>query len=77
MAFFKSSTIAYEKFKKSQGVANPYGLIQEVATRWSSAFQMLERIILTNEHISSTLLGIPKAPQPLFADEISTIKEFI
>lgn len=36
VSFFKSSTIATEKLKKAQGVDQPYGLIQEVPTRWNS-----------------------------------------
>jgi len=38
VTFFKSSTIATEKFKIAQAVSVPYTLIQEVPTRWKSVF---------------------------------------
>ncbi|XP_054744518.1 E3 SUMO-protein ligase ZBED1-like [Anastrepha obliqua] len=75
VAFFKSSTIAYKKFKDSQLTETKYSLIQEVATRWNSAFLMIERVLKTHEAINITLLRFLKAPQPLTADEINILKD--
>ncbi|XP_053969981.1 E3 SUMO-protein ligase ZBED1-like [Anastrepha ludens] len=74
VAFFKNSTIAYKKFKDSQLTETKYSLIQEVATRWNSAFLMIERVLKTHEPINITLLSLSKAPQPLTADEINILK---
>uniref|UniRef100_A0A6P7F946 Zinc finger BED domain-containing protein 4-like n=1 Tax=Diabrotica virgifera virgifera TaxID=50390 RepID=A0A6P7F946_DIAVI len=80
--FFKSSCIAYEKFKEVQvqawkGTANeqkdPYTLVQEVPTRWNSCFYMIQRILQTSESLNKTLLKIRKAPAPLTIDELSIL----
>ena len=75
VSFFKSSTIANEKLKAEQEVEHPYGLIQEVPTRWNSALFMMQRIILINKEISTILLKLPKAPSPLNAEEIEILQE--
>ncbi|XP_073835857.1 E3 SUMO-protein ligase ZBED1-like [Musca autumnalis] len=75
VTFFKSSTISYEKFKMAQGREKPLSLIQQVPTRWNSALRMIERILDTNEHISSVLLATSKAPTPLTADEVNFLKD--
>ncbi|XP_043064693.1 E3 SUMO-protein ligase ZBED1-like [Drosophila ficusphila] len=72
--FFKCSTIAYEKFKQAQG-DNAYSLIQEVSTRWNSAFKMVERILATKEFISPVLLSLSRAPDPLTADDIELLED--
>nr|XP_017035011.2 E3 SUMO-protein ligase ZBED1-like [Drosophila kikkawai] len=74
VTFFKSSTIAYEKFRQAQG-EKAYSLIQEVPTRWNSALYMVQRILATNEHISTVLLSTPKAPQPFSAEEIFILED--
>ncbi|XP_019895134.2 E3 SUMO-protein ligase ZBED1-like isoform X1 [Musca domestica] len=75
VTFFKSSTIAYQKFKDIQATVKPYSLLQEVPTRWNSAYRMIERILLTNDFISTVLLATSKAPSPLTADEIDFLKD--
>ncbi|XP_017836262.1 zinc finger BED domain-containing protein 1-like [Drosophila busckii] len=75
VAFFKSSTIATEKLKEAQGTNESYSLIQEVPTRWNSAYLMIERIILIKEAIASVLLISSKAPIPLFADEVAVLED--
>ncbi|XP_043069901.2 E3 SUMO-protein ligase ZBED1-like [Drosophila bipectinata] len=72
--FFKCSTIAYEKFKQAQG-DNAYSLIQEVSTRWNSAFKMVERILATKEFLSPVLLSLSRAPDPLTADDIELLED--
>lgn len=74
VTFFKSSTISYEKFKEAQGTS-AYSLLQEVPTRWNSAYKMIERILLTNDYISAVLLATSKAPSPLTADEIDLLTD--
>ncbi|XP_030760921.1 zinc finger BED domain-containing protein 1-like [Sitophilus oryzae] len=75
--FMKSSNIAADMFKKEQDTATPYKLIQEVSTRWNSAFQMVKRIVQTSDALNKTLLKIPRAPQPLAAEEIIILKEVV
>ncbi|XP_032307129.1 E3 SUMO-protein ligase ZBED1-like [Drosophila ananassae] len=75
VAFFKRSSTAYAKFKAAQKAENPYGLIQEMPTRWNSAYEMIKRIIITNEHISVVLAVSHNAPLPLSAEDIDTLKE--
>jgi len=75
VTFFKSSTIATEKFKIAQAVSMPYTLIQEVPTRWNSAFFIMERIIKTHDAISYVLVNTAKAPQPFSIEEIEILKE--
>lgn len=75
VTYFKSNTVAYEKFKAAQGRANPYSLLQEVPTRWNSALKMIERILVTNAWISNILLATPKAPPPLTADDIAILND--
>ncbi|XP_044573520.1 E3 SUMO-protein ligase ZBED1-like [Drosophila ananassae] len=70
VAYFKRSTVAYEKFKEAQGVDQPVGLLQEMPTRWNSAYEMIKRIIKTNEHITVVLVTSRNAPPPLTPDEV-------
>ncbi|XP_039501039.1 E3 SUMO-protein ligase ZBED1-like isoform X2 [Drosophila santomea] len=55
VAFCKSSTIAYAKFREAQDCERPYSLKQECPTRWNSAFYMVERILITKVAIASVL----------------------
>ncbi|XP_050338890.1 E3 SUMO-protein ligase ZBED1-like isoform X2 [Bactrocera neohumeralis] len=75
VAYFKSSTIAYAKLKKEQGSEKQYSLIQEVSTRWNSAFAMVQRILLIKDAIFAVLLRTPKAPPVLTAEEIEQLQD--
>jgi len=75
VAFIKNSSTAMAKFKDALMVADPLGLIQEVPTRWNSAFEMIERILKTKEALSIALLGTAKAPEPFSADKIDVLDE--
>ncbi|XP_044570347.1 E3 SUMO-protein ligase ZBED1-like [Drosophila ananassae] len=77
VTYFKSSSIALSKFKASQETDIKYSLIQEVPTRWNSAYHMIERILLTNEAISKVLLSTSKAPTPFTADEVAILKDIV
>lgn len=75
--FMKSSNVATEIFKQEQNTDTPLKLMQEVTTRWNSAFQMIKRILETSDPLNRTLLKMPKAPQPLAAEEIIILKEVV
>ncbi|XP_017476853.1 PREDICTED: zinc finger BED domain-containing protein 1-like [Rhagoletis zephyria] len=77
VAYFKSSTIAYARLRKEQGDGKQYSLIQEVPTRWNSAFAMMQRILVIKDAIFSVLLSTPKAPQVFTADEVEQLEDFI
>lgn len=55
VSFFKSSSIATEKLKNAQTSERCYALIQEVPTRFNSAYCTIQRIILVNDSISAVL----------------------
>lgn len=73
VAFMKRSSSAMAKFKNAQDVEPALSLVQEVPTRWNSAFQMMERIFLTNDALSTALLATPRAPVPFSADDIEVM----
>ncbi|XP_053968597.1 E3 SUMO-protein ligase ZBED1-like [Anastrepha ludens] len=75
VSFFKSSSIAYAKFKQAQEPMKPYSLKQECPTRWNSAFYMIERILATKSAIAKVLLDTPKAILPLSVDELSVLED--
>ncbi|XP_044316711.1 E3 SUMO-protein ligase ZBED1-like [Drosophila rhopaloa] len=75
VSFFKSSTIAYAKFKEAQECERPYSLKQECPTRWNSAYYMVERILIRKVAIASVLLNTPKGLMPLTSDEISILED--
>ncbi|XP_046868451.1 zinc finger BED domain-containing protein 4-like [Drosophila willistoni] len=64
VSFFKSSATAYAKFKIAQGTEKPHSLLQEVSTRWNSAYYMLQRVLLTRDPLTATLLKCQNAPIP-------------
>ncbi|XP_052855779.1 LOW QUALITY PROTEIN: E3 SUMO-protein ligase ZBED1-like [Drosophila gunungcola] len=66
VTFFKSSTIAYAKFREAQECERP---------RWNSAYYMVERILNTKVAIASVLLNTPKGLRPLTSDEISILED--
>lgn len=77
VTFFKSSSIAYSKLRLAQTTEIKYSLIQEVPTRWNSAYHMMERTVRTNDAITKVLLSTSTAPAPLNVDQLSFIKELI
>lgn len=73
VAHFKRSSQATEKFLKMQlqmGSKSPLRLIQDVVTRWNSTFHMLERCVLLQEALRSTIANL-NAPnlEPLSEEE--------
>ncbi|XP_039969731.1 E3 SUMO-protein ligase ZBED1-like [Bactrocera tryoni] len=74
VGFFKRSQIAYSKFKGAQG-DNPHSLLQEMPTRWNSAFEMIKRILKTNEFITLALVSSRGAPLPFSAEEVDILND--
>ncbi|XP_060661191.1 uncharacterized protein LOC132794914 [Drosophila nasuta] len=48
----KQSTIAAAKLKQAQTTEKPLTLIQEVATRWNRAYEMIKRLLKLNECVT-------------------------
>lgn len=71
VSYFKRSTLATEKLLRYQmqvGEAHPKKLIQDVATRWNSVFFMVERFVVLEEAIRSTV-GLIDKDLPVFTSE--------
>ncbi|XP_041673694.1 E3 SUMO-protein ligase ZBED1-like [Drosophila eugracilis] len=74
VGFFKRSQIASSKFKEAQG-ENPHSLLQEMPTRWNSAYEMMKRILKTNEFITLALVSSRGAPSPFSAAEVDILND--
>ncbi|KAH8367502.1 hypothetical protein KR084_011566, partial [Drosophila pseudotakahashii] len=72
--FFKSTTIAFAKLRESQSPEKALNLVQEVPTRWNSSFHMI-RMLLLKEHVAKVLLGTPKGPKMLTADDFLILED--
>ncbi|CAG9814637.1 unnamed protein product [Phaedon cochleariae] len=64
-----------EIFKNEQNTKSPLKLLQEVPTRWNSAYKIIERILKTSDFVNKSLLKIKKAPVPLSIDELTVLGE--
>lgn len=62
--YFKHSIVAADELKKIQ-TGQSLKLIQEVPTRWNSAYYMLERFHELKEKVGAVLLRLPKSPDML------------
>lgn len=87
--FFRSSDVASEELKKQQ-MKQPgmteykcLKLIQEVRTRWNSAYYMLDRYLHLEEHITAVLFKLQrergstkrKPPPIISADKVNILVE--
>lgn len=76
---FHKSTTANSKFmtyQKNNGIKEPKKILQDISTRWNSTFYMLERFVELETSIRGTLGLLDKAPNVLYPNEWTVIKEF-
>jgi len=73
--YFKQSTIATAKLKEAQNTNEPLLLIQEVSTRWNSAYAMVKRILQINEYVTLTLLKLRNGPSPITNEELDVLND--
>jgi len=73
VAFIKRSSTTMAKFKVAQNCTDPLTLIQEVPTRWNSAYHMIERILATKDALTIALLGTAKAPLPFVSGDLEIL----
>lgn len=87
--FFRTSEVASEELKKEQlkrpGMTETkcLKLIQEVRTRWNSAFYMLDRYLQLEEHVTAVLLKLQrergatkrKPPKIISPDKVNILME--
>ncbi|XP_067205354.1 E3 SUMO-protein ligase ZBED1-like [Linepithema humile] len=80
VTFFKHSVVAVDEFRNAQNLNasnSPLKLIQEVPTRWSSLFYMLERVVLLSNPVSSVILKLKNSPPMLSGFELATLQEIL
>ncbi|CAG5052904.1 unnamed protein product [Parnassius apollo] len=79
VTFFKMSTLASDKLRAIQRELNKPELkvIQEVPTRWNSAYHMLQRIVTMKTELTLALNECNRAPPGVNADEYLIIQETI
>ncbi|XP_011687394.1 PREDICTED: zinc finger BED domain-containing protein 1-like [Wasmannia auropunctata] len=80
VTFFKHSVVAADEFRNAQNLnaSNaPLKLIQEVSTRWSSLYYMLERFVLLSDPVSSVMLKFKKSPPMLSGFELAILQEVL
>lgn len=79
VTFYRMSTLANDKLREKQRQLNKpeAKLIQEVPTRWNSAYHMLQRIIDVKEELSLAITESERSPPGLSAYEYSVIQEIV
>lgn len=75
VTYFKQSTIATAKLKEAQNTNEPLLLIQDVSTRWNSAYAMVKRILQINEYVTLTLLKLRNGPSPITNEELDVLND--
>jgi len=78
----KQSVVAADELRRLQFLeekteGNVLKLIQEVPTRWNSAFYMIERFLQLKDYINNMLLKCPKAPNLITRDELEVLQEIV
>lgn len=78
VSYFKHSVVAADEFRKSQSASGtPLKLIQEVSTRWSSTYYMLERFMQVIDHVSAVLINQRNSPPMISAFEVAIVQEIL
>lgn len=63
VSYFKHSVVAADELRKIQSTSGTsLKLIQEVSTRWSSTYYMLERFMQIIDHVSAVLINQRNSP---------------
>lgn len=78
VSYFKHSVIAADEFRKSQSASGTsLKLIQEVSTRWSSTYYMLERFMQVIDHVSAVLINQRNSPPMISTFEVAIVQEIL
>lgn len=78
ISYFKHSVIAADEFRKSQNASGTsLKLIQEVSTRWSSTYYMLERFMQVIDHVSAVLINQRNSPPMISTFEVAIVQEIL
>lgn len=80
VTFFKGSNLASEKcmkYQKYNGISVPKKLIQYAPTRWNSSFYMLERLVLQQDAVKTSLAIKYKASLTLTPEEWNKSSELV
>lgn len=79
VTFFRSSTLATDTLRSIQRRTNSpeLKLIQQVETRWNSAYYMLKRVFELRMVLAMAMNECPRAPAPLTAENFDVIKEIM
>lgn len=78
----KHSVVAADELRRLQMLegkteGTTLKLIQEVPTRWNSAFYMIQRFLELKHHMHGVLLKCPTAPNMISRDELSVLAEIV
>ncbi|XP_011702573.1 PREDICTED: zinc finger BED domain-containing protein 1-like, partial [Wasmannia auropunctata] len=82
VTLFKQSVVAADELRRLQFLEGKtegtvLKLIQEVPTRWNSAFYMIQRFLQLKDYINNMLLKCPKAPNMIVRDELEVLQEIV
>ena len=76
--FHHSSKSTYLLKKKQENLGHKqHSLVQDVATRWNSAFYMIERILEQQQPLCATLLELHKGDMMPSDSEFNTMEAFV
>ncbi|XP_018404098.1 PREDICTED: zinc finger BED domain-containing protein 1-like [Cyphomyrmex costatus] len=78
VTYFKHSVLASDELRKNQRASGTsLKLIQEVSTRWSSTYYMIERFMEVIDNVSAVLINQRNSPPMLSAFEVATAQEIL
>lgn len=78
VTYFKHSVVAADELRKNQRASGTsLKLIQDVSTRWSSTYYMLERFMQVIDNVSAVLINQRNSPSMLSAFEVAIVQEVL